>query len=188
MVTELRIYFEGDKLLKPGFHKFLNEIVNVARAQRCRLQLVATEGTPVDDYRDALKAHPNAWNVLLLDSDARIDSPLEQLCRRKGIEPSNSGSVFWMVQIMESWFLADTHVLTSYFGESIREGNANVEEIPKIDVLQRLDRAAHRKFDRRYHKITDGVKLLETTNATRVRKAAPNCERMFTSILKELTS
>jgi hypothetical protein len=33
MVKELRIYFEGDNRLKPGFHAFLNAIVEVARSR-----------------------------------------------------------------------------------------------------------------------------------------------------------
>ena len=31
MVNELRIYFEGDNRLKPGFHAFMKEIVEAAR-------------------------------------------------------------------------------------------------------------------------------------------------------------
>lgn len=188
MVRELRIYFEGDVRLRPGFHEFFKEIVGAARARSCRIELIATDGTPVADYYNGIKANPNAWNVLLLDSDTHIDSTLEQLCRSKGVEPTYSGSVFWMVQVMESWFLADIDALRSYFGNSIREGNPKVEEIPKSDVLQKLDQAAHRRFDRGYDKIQDGVKLLNITNAVKVRKAAPNCERMFTALLNELAN
>ena len=36
MVTELRIYFEGDPRLKPGFHKFLEAVREAARSKRCR--------------------------------------------------------------------------------------------------------------------------------------------------------
>jgi hypothetical protein len=38
-----------------------------------------------------------------------------------------------------------------------------------------------------YHKVNDGSKLLEIVDPLKVRKAAPNCERMFTVILGKLS-
>ena len=146
MVTELRIYFEGDVRLRPGFRKFFDEIYQGARAIRCRVELIATDGTPVQDFLNALKTHPDAWNVLLLDSDGPINSTREELCLRKGLPSSMSDSIFWMVQIMESWFLTDVEGLRDYFRgrfhESATRGNPNVEEILKVDVISRLHKAA----------------------------------------------
>ena len=69
MVTELRIYFEGDRALRPGFHAFFKEIVELARSKRCNFYLVDANATPIQDFRDALRTHPNAWSVLLLDRE-----------------------------------------------------------------------------------------------------------------------
>lgn len=80
MVTELRIYFEGDDGLKPGFHKFFKEIVEAARVRKCIFRLINAKGTPVQDYYNGLKANPDAWNVLLLDSDVPADRNHEELC------------------------------------------------------------------------------------------------------------
>ena len=186
MVTELRIYFEGDVRLRSGFRSFLNEVYEAARTKRCYVELVATNGTPVQDYCDGLKANPDAWNVLLLDSDGPADCTHEELCRAKQIEPSRSDSVFWMVQIMESWFLADANALRACFGRRLQEGslkgNPKVEEIPKRDVEARLKSIAGGK----YHKVTDGVNLLTEIDPAKVRTAAPNCERMFVTILRGL--
>jgi len=107
MVTELRIYFEGDPKLKPGFSEFLREIREAAWNRKCRFQPVATNGTPVQDFQIALDTHRAAWNVLLLDSDVPVNSSLADLCLSKKLNPSHEEFVFWMVQIMESWFLAD---------------------------------------------------------------------------------
>jgi hypothetical protein len=182
MVTELRVYFEGDNKLKPGFHKFLKEIVEVARSQRCRFQPVEANGTPIQDFLDALKTHPNAWNVLLLDSE----DPQELQLRKKRLEGCDQDSVFWMVQIMESWFLADVDALKAVFkaklSEAVLSWNPKVEQIPKEDVLERLQKAANGEYD----KVKHGKKLLELIDPAKVRKAAPNCERMFTLILAEL--
>lgn len=184
MVNELRIYFEGDDRLKPGFDAFFREIKELAKATRC--YLVATRGTPVRDFLVGISANPHAFNVLLLDSDAPIDGPLEELCRRKGIGPERSHAVFWMVQIMEAWFLADVDALRKHFGrrfqESASRGNPKVEKIPKADVMARLNKAAGGE----YHKVKDGAKLLAKVDPVKVRAAAPNCNRMFMEILGAL--
>ena len=182
MVTELRVYFEGDKGLRPGFHRFLGEIVETARSQHCRFRLVDAKGTPIQDFRDALETHGDAWNVLLLDWE---DSD-EDKNRRSQLEGGDPGSVFWMVQIMEGWFLADIDALKALFKKRFNEGalgwNAKVEEIPKADVVERLKRLSGGE----YHKVNHGVKLLQLIDPEKVRKAAPNCERMFSVILARL--
>jgi hypothetical protein len=179
MVTELRVYFEGDDRLRPGFRQFLSEIAEAARSKRCYFDLIATEGTPAQDFQAALKSHPDAWNVLLLDGE----DPQEFQLRRKSLEGCDPDSIFWMVQIMESWFLADVDALKSLFGGSLSKGNPKVEEIPKEDVLERLKKAANGE----YHKVKHGIKLLELIDPARVRKAARNCDRMFRLILARLS-
>ncbi len=181
MVEKLRVYFEGDDRLRPGFRRFLSEIAETARSKRCYFDLIATEGTPVQDFQTALKTHPDAWNVLLLDSE----DPQEFQLRKRGLESCDPDSVFWMVQIMESWFLADIDALKKVFkglSEAAIRGNPNVEEIPKADVLERLNKAA----DSEYHKVEHGMKLLQLIDPAKVRKAAPNCDRMFSGILARL--
>jgi Domain of unknown function (DUF4276) len=190
MVTELRVYFEGDARLRPGFHSFLGEIVDAARNQKWRLDLIATDGTPVQDFRDALKTHKNAWNILLLDSDMPLNGSRVDLCRSKSLEPSHEALVFWMVQIMESWFLADISALKNFYGNGLQEevlkGNPNVEEIPKEDVLSRLKRATKSTKPGEYHKTKHAPALLERIDVSLVKAAAPDCERMFRIILGKL--
>jgi len=180
MVTELRVYYEGDKALKPGFHKFLAEIVEAARSQRCKFQLVDAKGTPIQDFRDALETprDGDVWNVLLLDSE----EPHEFQLRKERLEGCDHDSIFWMVEIMESWFFADLDAVNAFFKSSLKEGNPNVERIPKADVLARLDKAAGGE----YLKVRHGAKLLELIDPKKVRKAARNCERTFSVILEKL--
>jgi hypothetical protein len=182
MVTKVRIYFEGDPGLRPGFRRFLSEIAEVARSKRCHFDVIATEGTPVQDFRSALETHADAWNVLLLDSE----DPHEFQLRKQRLEGCDQNSIFWMVQIMESWFLADIEALRTVFKGSLNEsalrGNPKVEEIPKEDVMAGLKNATNGE----YHKVKHGAKLLELMDPARVRKAAPHCERMFSLILTRL--
>ena len=190
MVSELRIYFEGDARLRPGFHKFLSQIVQTARARQCRVDLIATGGTPVADFHAALIAHPNAFNVLVLDSDGPIDGSLADLYRSKKLDPKLQDSVFWMVQLMESWFLADIGALKAYyrdgFIESAVTGNPAVEEILNADVYARLKRATKETKRGEYHKTKHAADLLARIDPSRVRSAAPNCDRMFPIILEKL--
>jgi hypothetical protein len=86
--------------------------------------------------------------------------------------------IFWMVECMESWFLADIEALSRYYRRDLAEalrGNPNVEEIPKEDVLARLKAAT----DGRYHKTKDAPHILKRILPQRVKQAAPNCRRLF---------
>jgi hypothetical protein len=177
MVNELRIYFEGDTQLSP------KEVVEAARQRRCRCQLIATNGTPVEDFQNALQTHRDAWNILLLDSDAPFAGSHADLCRSKNLDPKREDSVFWMVHVMESWFLADEFALRVLYGDRFSVyWNKRVEEIPKGDVLAKLKRLGGGE----YHKIKHGTKLLARIDPATVRKAAPNCERMFRAMLARL--
>jgi hypothetical protein len=42
MVTEIRIYYEGNKALKAGFGVFFSEIRRLANAHKCSFQLIST--------------------------------------------------------------------------------------------------------------------------------------------------
>lgn len=188
MVRELRIYFEGDDHLKPGFDIFLREIKEAARRKRWGFEAVATNGTPAKDYLTALKTHPRAWNVLLLDSDEPRRSPSD-IQRKKGLKGCDPHCIFWMVQVMESWFLADIEGLERHYGRGFQRkairANPHVENIPKTDVLSQLENATRRTMAGKYQK-NHAFKSLRVVDPAKVRTAAPNCERMFSLILAKL--
>lgn len=128
---------------------------------------------------------------MLLDSDAPHNGSHADLCRSKAIDPAHEGSVFWMVEIMEAWFLADIERLNQYYGAGFREdalrGNPEVERISKTDVLSRLKRATQATKPGEYHKTKHAPDLLATINASLVRQAAPNCNRLFKLVLAKLS-
>jgi hypothetical protein len=178
---ELRIYFEGDPALRVGMRKFFSTIADAASRKGWHFAPpVATKGRPVQAFLIALQTHPTAWNVLLLDQE---DSD-EAANRKQALADCDRDSVFWMIEIMESWFLADLDALRKLFGANVKaSGNPNVEGIPKKDVIDRLKRLA--KGD--YQKVKHGVRLLASIDPAAVRRAAPDCERMFTTILAKLS-
>lgn len=80
MLSEIRIYFEGDKRLPLGFSAFFSELRNRARERRCRfLLIVAGSGDDAClDFQTAQKRNLDAWNILLRDSE----EPLKQNASR----------------------------------------------------------------------------------------------------------
>jgi len=90
---------------------FLSEMAEAASRKGWRFAPpVATYGRPVQAFRIALETHSNAWNVLLLDHE---DSDEAQI-RKNRLEGCDPESIFWMVQIMEAWFLADVDALRAF--------------------------------------------------------------------------
>jgi hypothetical protein len=69
MTTEIRIYFEGHKNLRPGFAAFFSEIRTRGTEKRCEVEFIATGGKPERDFDIAMKTHRTAWNVVLRDSE-----------------------------------------------------------------------------------------------------------------------
>lgn len=181
MPHEIRIYFEGDKSLKAGFDAFFGEIRERGRAKRCRVLAIATGGKPEQDFGIAMRKHPAAWNVLLRDSEG----PLQP-----NRPASLAGSIFWMVEMMESWFHADKDALEHYYKSGFRKAalkaNPNVEEISKQDLIEGLKAATKDTAKGKYHKTKHAPALLQAIKPALVRKAAPNCERLFTSVLGKL--
>ncbi len=92
-----------------------------------------------------------------------------------------------MVQIMESWFLADIKTLESYFGTGFRSqllpGNPNVEDVPKQDVLDGLERATGGTASR-YNKGTHSFTILGMLDPEKVKKLSPHANRFIESLTK----
>lgn len=121
MHSEIRIYYEGDQCLRPGFSQFLSDIRSKAREKRCRFDLIAAEGTPARDFGIALRSNPTALNILLLDSEGPDTGNLSiSLCAKHGWTAPNANCIFWMVEAMESWFHADSGALKSFYGSGFR--------------------------------------------------------------------
>lgn len=183
MVTEVRIYFEGDPALRPGFRAFFREL----DALRVPIQLIAGKATAIQDFVTALRKHPDALNVLLIDSERDDDGALfESICEPRGVSGSARDSVFWMIQCMESWFLADVERLAEYYGGGFRQNalpsNARVEATPKRDVLDGLKNATRNTQKGRYHKTRHAPDLLGRIRPELVKQKSPCCKRLFESV------
>jgi hypothetical protein len=195
VVTEIRIYYEGDGRLKPGFSQFFNQLRTRAEARRCRFQLITggSGSTACRDFSLALETHPDAWNILLKDSEGPHSGNLsESLCREQGWDKSRRESIFWMVEMMESWFHADKDALREFYGPNFKrnalKANPKVEEIRKVDLVKGLKKATKdtQKGDYVDNKTSHGPKLLAAIDPEKVQTAAPNCGKLFAAVLAKL--
>ena len=189
---EIRIYFEGNKLLKSGFDVFFSGLRATARGSGSSLELVAARDGP-RDYRKAARSHryPQAWNILLKDSEQPMPERPDDLCRRLGIDAQYKDQVFWMVELMEAWFLADREALASYYGNGFQRSaigdTADVERIPKAEVMDRLKRATRETAKREYHKVKHAPFLLEKLDSGRVQARSEHCRKLFEAVTAKLS-
>lgn len=202
MVKEIRIYAEGGgddsqtrSLIRKGFSGFLKKLIAKAREKRIRWQIIAcgSRNDAFSNFMNALEDHPNAFNVLLVDSEDQVDTtPWEHLQNRDGWDSQgiNDEHCHLMVQMMESWFIADINTLKQFYGQGFQENslprNQKVEEINKRDLETALKRATERTSKGVYHKTRHGPKLLEQLDADKVRSIAPYCDRLFTTLAEKM--
>ena len=92
-----------------------------------------------------------------------------------------------MVQVMESWFLADKDALEAYFGQGFRRqalpANPNVEQVSKQDVERGLERASDGTGKGRYRKGADSFGILERLDPAKVREGSCYAERFVQALL-----
>ena len=88
-----------------------------------------------------------------------------------------------MVQIMESWFLADPDSLESFYGHGFHKQalprNPNIEQVPKQDVLSGLAQATRGTKKGGYSKSSHSFGILAQLDPVRVRNASPHADRFL---------
>lgn len=200
-MKEIRIYAEGGGPseetkagIRRGLGKFLEPLRRLARHRRLGWKIIACggRGEAFDIFRRALKTHPQAFNVLLVDAEAPVTTtPWRHLEIHDGWKPPGVGDeqCHLMVQVMEAWFVADLDMLARFYGTGFRRNvipkNDDVEQIDKVRLESSLQRATADSKKGRYHKIRHGGPLLGLVRSSVVRQRARHCDRLF-EILEEM--
>ena len=134
--------------------------------------------------------HPDPKRVpfLLVDSENSVaagHSVWQYLqANDKWNRPPNAGAdqAFLMVQVMETWFLADRNSLKRYFDAEFRENALKqwpqLEDVPKATVLNALERATA-NCATRYAKGKVSFELLAQVDPARVEAACPHAKALL---------
>ena len=205
MTREIRIYVEGggdeDEArgrLRAGLRGFLRDVWTDARRRGIRLNIVPCgDGVrTVRSFHRALKWHPDAFNVLLVDAEGPVTeaSARQHLGTRDPRQWSGTRiqdeHCHLMVQMMEAWLVADREKLAEYYKEGFHEkslpDNPNVEQIDKETLQRALERATRQTKKGPYHKTRHAPDLLERIRPEVVRPRASFCDRLFRTLLAEI--
>jgi len=163
VAKEIHLYYEGHKLLKEGFSRFFEKLRKRAYDRRCYLRLIpAGSGSAAcDRFGVAVRANKNVWNILLTDSEGPDTGGLSESLRLKyGWDKHSQDSIFWMVEMMESWLHADKDKLEEFYGQRFRrnalKANPRVEEISKADLENGLKAATKETLADSWDRIAAG--------------------------------
>jgi hypothetical protein len=205
-MVKIRIYVEGggDKLKtkKPfriGMSQFLQRLTGLT-GKSLTCVVCGDRNNTCRDFKNALKSHPDDINLLLVDSEGPVNTltidpnadreendrvmgliAKQHLINRDGWNDYLSGidenDIHLMVQVMESWLIADIDKLAEYYGQEFNRTaisrisrNDNVEEISKADIESALNMATQRTQTRRYQKIGHAATILEIIDVSIVRR------------------
>lgn len=190
----VKLYVEGggdSKALRTacrrGFRTFLEKAGLAGR-----MPSIAACGKRDDAYKDFRTAHTNGQGAMLLvDAEGPVaeSGPWQHLKARDNWDrPSGAKdeACHLMVQAMESWFLADPDALKSYYGQGFRpkslHGNPDIEDVPKQDIFQRLERATRDTKKGGYDKGAISFELLAEIDPAKVTAASPYADRLIRAL------
>lgn len=205
-MSGITIYLEGGgtgpgtkAALRQGMDAFLDPIKQLARAKSWRWKLIPCGGRD-QTFRRFCNAvtgtPPDGLVVLLVDAEAGIDNdtPREHLQTRDhwALAFATNEMVHLMVQIMETWIIADQETLAAYYGPGFR-ANAlpaadNLEGVSKASIAANLAQATKSTRRGAYHKIRHASDILKRIDHRRVRRRCPACDRLFDTLERSVAS
>ena len=199
--TKRRLIVEGGGTQNPALQtecrRAFRRLLERAGVTAGRPRIVAAGGRrrAYDLYTTAIKNSQSGEHiVLLVDADEPVTSETAwEHVRTRGQDgwsrPEEAGDedLHLMVQCMEAWFLADPHVLGSFFGQGFKQDRlpkgADIEAIPKQAILDGLRAAsAAAKTKGKYGKGSHSFKILSLLDPQRIKEASPWARRFFESL------
>ena len=191
----VKLYVEGggdSKALRTACRRGFSRFIEKAGLRGRMPRIVACGGR--DDAYDSFKtAHAREGEaaMLLVDAEGPMSEPgpWQHLERRDGWrrpDGATDGQCHLMVQVMESWFLADTDTLESFYGRDFRRralpANPEVEDVSKQDVLDGLTRATRDTTKGHYNKGAHSFEILADLDPEKVRNASPHAARLIQAL------
>ncbi len=192
MVTAT-LYIEGGgegRELSARFREGWNDFFKSAGVgSRAKIVRGGSRQQTFDQFVTAVEVgRPNTVPLLLVDSEDRVDrrhSVWQHLhAHDSWSQPSGADDdqAFLMVQIMETWFLADRAALRKYFGTRFRQNALKkwpeLEDVPKLTVLNALA-SATASCSKRYSKGKISFELLAQIDPALVEAACPHAKALL---------
>jgi hypothetical protein len=193
-MVEIRIYAEGggegdllDTLFRKGWKDFFESAG--LRGSMPRIIRGKTRSRTFDLFKTAVTHRtPGTLPLLLVDSEGPIHpghTVWQHLKAHDNWDPPpevSDDQAFLMVEIMETWFLADRAALRDYFGPNLRE-NAfptwpALESVPKV-TIQNVLQAATANCKTKYAKGRVSFELLSKLNPADVEQRCSHAQRLL---------
>lgn len=177
---------------RQGFSEFIKNAGFAGRMPR--IVACGSRGDAFDYFKTALAAGQDTV-FLLVDAEGPVRAaatdmkPWQHLKSRDNWDRPKSATddqCHLMVQVMESWFLADVAALESYFGQHFRRAalpqNPRVEEVSKPDVESGLRQATCRTSKGVYAKGKHSFEVLAALDPFKVRQNSPYANRFLSEL------
>ncbi len=191
----VKLYVEGggDRAeLKTACRRGFSRFIEKAGLQGSMPRIVAC-GSRNNAYDRFRTAHTGGGEtaMLLVDAEEQVTAqgPWQHLKDRDHWDlPSDATDeqCHLMVQVMESWFLADADALESYYGTNFRRQalppNRNIEDVLKQDVYDGLVRATRDTQKGRYSKGRHSFEILERLDPEKVVEVSPYAKRFIDTL------
>ncbi len=205
-LVNVELYVEGggnsgrtSRRCREAFREFIEEAELQGRMPR--IVACGSRDSAYDDFKRAQGQHQNAggaYPMLLVDAEEPVTakSSWRHLEQRDGwARPAGAADeqCHLMVQVMESWFLADRDTLKSFYGQDFHNAalppNPKIEQVPKRDVLEGLDHASRDTQKGRYkeNKGSHSFGILAKLDAEKVTEAS-EFAKSFRKALRAVTA
>ena len=196
----IKLYVEGggdsnsSKSLSPACREGFRTFIEKAGLGGMMPKIVACGGR--EKAYDKFKiAHLNKdeTSLLLVDAEESVQEtgPWQHLKVREDWDPpigATEDQCHLMVEVMESWFLADRDALKEFYGQRYRENalpqNPQIEQIAKQDVLDGLRDASLNTQKGRYNKGAHSFEILAKLDPGKVMNVSPHAKRLIETLFQ----
>lgn len=193
-LTRITIFMEGSgrgsrRHLRLGMAAFLQPLAQAARGKALPLNVVpcGSRGNTFRGFRDTVNsADPQERPIPLIDSEALVTLPARAHLRKTDgwdLSFALQHTFHLMVQVMETWILADPYALAECYGQNFNVGRlpklADLEQEPKTRVKKALNDASKRTGKGVDDKTKHASELLKLLNQERVKDRCRHCKRFF---------
>ena len=186
---------DGRAALRVGMEALLRPLKDFAQREQLRWRLIACGGRAAafKAFRHAA-AGGDTIAALLVDSEGPVTTtPTAHLAQRDGwrLQSVDDAAIHLMVQVMETWIIADADALSQYYGNGFERNQLPrrpaLEEVPKAHVARPLDRATAATSKRSYRKIRHASELLARVDPEVVKRRCPHFERLWGWLEQQLS-